>query len=118
VLGLNWDDGVRTVSWATIQIKSGSSTYYWYTWDGWFDGYLDSGHYELKAIEWTDLNEGHQAYSFNLEVSPGQFSTSPDIILYESGIPIPEFPAILPVLFLIFSSSLAILKFKRRGGQG
>ena len=118
VLGLNWDDGVRTVSWATIQIKSGSSTYYWYTWDGWFDGYLDSGHYELTAIEWTDLNEGHQAYSFNLEVSPGQFSTSPDIILYESGIPIPEFPAILPVLFLIFSSSLAILKLKRHEREG
>ena len=59
ILGMNWDDHTRTMSWVTIQIvDSASYQYYWYTWDGWFDGYLNPGPYQVTITEWNQ-NEGH-----------------------------------------------------------
>ena len=90
VLGMNWDDATRTMSWAELQIVDSSSyQYYWYTWDGWFDGYLNPGRYQTTIREWTG-NQGYLPISFVLDVSPGEQSKSLNFIMSESQIPIPE----------------------------
>jgi hypothetical protein len=112
VFGLDWDDAARTMSWASIQITSGSASYNWYTWDGWFDGYLDPGAYQAKLSEWTSRAEGHQTNQFVLNVSAGQSGTE-TIILPESRVAIPEFTGVLPVVFTAFTVALASLRSKR-----
>jgi hypothetical protein len=112
VLGLDWDDATRTMSWASIKIKSGSTTYNWYTWDGWFDGYLDPGTYQARAVEWTSVGEGHQTYDFMLTVSEGQ-SGRETIMLKQTGIAIPEFAGALPVVFATLTLALTGLRFQR-----
>lgn len=112
VFGLDWDDTARTMSWARIQITSGSTTYNWYTWDGWFDGYLDPGAYQAKLSEWTTRGEGHQTNEFVLNVGAGQSSTE-TILLPESRIAIPEFTSVLQVVFMAFIVALAGLRSKR-----
>ena len=96
ILAMNWVNQVREASWIELQFISNSSLYphqqfpnqyYWYSWDGFFDGYLDPGVYQLTVSEWLH-NEGHYAVQLALTVSPGEISTSTTIILQESGIPI------------------------------
>jgi len=113
VLALNWEENTRTASLATLQIVDNSSyQYYWYTWDGWFDGYLDPGTYHVTITEWKN-NEGYAPVSFVLEVTRGQQEASLNFILVESQIPIPEFPTISwSMIFLIVASGF--LKFSRR----
>jgi hypothetical protein len=112
VLGLDWDNAARTMSWASIHITSGSTTYNWYTWDGWFDGYLDPGAYQTKVIEWTSGAEGHQTYQFTLNVSGGQSATE-TISLQESGIAIPEFTGALSSLLMTFTLTITVVGFRR-----
>jgi len=113
VLGLDWDDATRTMSWASIEIKSGSTGYNWYTWDGWFDGYLDPGNYQAKVTEWTSQSEGHRTYEFVLNVSEGQ-SGRATIMLDQSGIAIPEFISALPVVFMTFTLALTGLRSRQK----
>jgi hypothetical protein len=105
VLGLDWNDATRTMSWASVEIRSGSTVDNWYTWDGWFDGYLNPGNYQAKVNEWTSQSEGHRTLEFKLNVSEGQ-SSSATILLDESGIAIPEFTGVLPVVFITFTLAL------------
>lgn len=112
VTGLDWDDAARTMSWANIQIKRGSTTYNWYTWDGWFDGYLDPATYQMNVTEWTNRPEGHQTQEMSLVVSEGQ-KGGPTILLGESGIPIPEFTSALPIAFMTFTVALTVLRSRR-----
>jgi hypothetical protein len=113
VLGLDWDDASRTMSWARIEVKSGSTGYNWYVWDGWFDGYLDPGNYQAKVTEWTSQSEGHRMYEFVLNVSEGQ-SGSVTIMLDQSGIAIPEFTSALPVVFMTFTLALTGLRSRQK----
>jgi hypothetical protein len=89
VLAMNWDDADREASWITLAFTQNSSSYqyYWYTWDGFFDGYLDPGLYQMTITEWIH-NEGHFSQQLAVSVSPGENSKSTTIILEESGIPI------------------------------
>ena len=113
VLGMNWDDATRTLSWASLQIEDNSSyQYYWYTMDGLFDGYLNPGTYQVTIREWVS-NEGYIPISFALNVSPGEQSRSLNFILTESQIPIPEFYASSLVLMLTIAACL-ILRRRRR----
>lgn len=114
VVGLDWNDATRTISWATVQLRSGSTTYNWYTWDGWFDGYLDPGTYQVLVYEWTGQGEGHQANKLELSVSAGQMNGATRVTLDESGIPIPEFPATILVVFAAFTLALATLRTRPR----
>jgi hypothetical protein len=114
VLGMNWDDATRTVSWANLQIEDNSSyQYYWYTWDGWFDGYLNPGSYQVTIREWTG-NQGHLPINFVLNVSPGEQSRSLNFILEESQIPIPELPDVSSVAFVLIIAACLILQRRRR----
>jgi len=89
VLAMNWVNQDREASWITLEFIQNSSSYqyYWYTWDGFFDGYLDPGLYQMTIREWIH-NEGHFSQQLSVSVSPGEVSTSTTIILTESGIPI------------------------------
>jgi hypothetical protein len=111
---MNWDDATRTVSWANLQIEDNSSyQYYWYTWDGWFDGYLNAGSYEVTIREWTG-NQGHLPIKFVLNVSPGEQSRSLNFILEESQIPIPELTDVSSVAFVLIIAACLILRRRRR----
>ena len=114
VLGMNWDDATRTISWANLQIVDNSSyQYYWYTWDGWFDGYLNPGTYQVTIREWSG-SQGHVPISFVLNVSPGEQSSSLSFILEESQIPIPELPDVSSVAFVLIMAAFLILRRRRR----
>jgi hypothetical protein len=95
VLGMNWDDQTRTMSWVTVELVDNSGyQYYWYTWDGWFDGYLNPGSYQATITEWNH-NEGHQQVMFTLNVNPGE-QNALNYILEETQIRIPEL-AVVPL---------------------
>jgi hypothetical protein len=82
------------MSWVTVEIVDSSGyQYYWYTWDGWFDGYLNPGTYQATITEWNH-NEGHQQIMFTLNVNQGEQNDALNYILEESQMPIPELPAI------------------------
>jgi hypothetical protein len=89
VLAMNWVNQDREASWITLAFTQNSSSYqyYWYTWDGFFDGYLDPGLYQMTITEWIH-NEGHFSQQLSVPVSLGENSKSTTIILEESGIPI------------------------------
>ena len=88
VLGMDWDHDVRTMSWASVTFTTSGGSIYWYTWDGFFDGYLDPNNYRATVMEWTSGNEGHLSRSLNIPVSLGQANSITNLVLDESGIPI------------------------------
>jgi hypothetical protein len=114
VLGMNWDQNTRTLSWTSVTFQNDAGKIYWYTWDGWFDGYLDAGNYLTTVTEWTNGNEGHLSRSLNLTVSQGQTGSVTNVILDESGIPIPETSAYPALVLIAFSMSVGALYLSRR----
>jgi hypothetical protein len=112
VLGLDWDNDARTLSWTNIKLKNGSTTENWYSWDGWFDGYLDPGTWQLTATEWTADQQGHQTFQSNIAVSEGEAGTL-TIILPETGIPIPEFSSLFPLAIAAVSLALLCVRLRR-----
>ena len=117
VVGPDWNDAIRTISWASVQFRAGETTQNWYTWDGWFDGYLDPGIYEVSIAEWTDENEGHNSYQSTMAVSSGQVSTATSIVLDLSGKPIPEFLP-FPILAVCIASFLVVVTIERNPKRG
>jgi hypothetical protein len=116
VLGLNWEDDTRTMSWVTVEpVDSSGYQYYWYTWDGWFDGYLNPGTYNVTITEWNH-NEGHQQITFTLSVNQGEQNGALNYILAETQIPIPEFPEALVTLTSAIALAGILLQRKRRKG--
>ena len=115
VLGMNWDDATRTMSWATVEVVDSSGyQYYWYTWDGWFDGYLDPGTYQTTITEWPH-NYGHQQLAFVLNVNPGEQNSALNFILPETQIPIPETTTAPLTIIATIGTALFILRKRKRG---
>jgi len=114
VLGMDWDHDDRTASWTSITFAGQGASLYWYTWDGWFDGYLDPGSYHATFTEWTGANQGHLSRSLDLAVSQGQASSITNVILDESGIPIPEISSYFVLILAAFTASLGGLYFVQR----
>ena len=113
VLGMNWDDQTRTMSWVTVELVDSSGyQYYWYTWDGWFDGYLNPGTYQATITEWNH-NDGHQQVMFTLNVNQGEQNDALNYILEETQIPIPELAAV-PLTTLTVGVAVALLLERRR----
>jgi len=105
ILGMNWDDATRTLSWASLQIVDSSNyQYYWYSWDGWVDGYLNPGRYQVTISEWSN-NAGYWPIKSVLQVSPGQQGAM-NYILTESQIPLLELPT-LPLNLLCLSNNMS-----------
>jgi len=115
VLGMNWDDATRTMSWTTVKIVDSSGyQYYWYTWDGWFDGYLDPGAYQTTITEWNH-NEGHQQLAFILNVNQGEQNSALNFILPETQIPIPETTTAPLTIIATIGTALFVFRKRRRG---
>jgi hypothetical protein len=113
VLGMNWDDQTRTMSWVTVELVDSSGyQYYWYTWDGWFDGYLNPGTYQATITEWNH-NDGHQQIMFTLNVNQGEQNDALNYILEETQFPIPELAAV-PLTILMAGVAVALLLERRR----
>ena len=113
ILGMNWDDETRTMSWVTVEfVDSTGYQYYWYSWDGWFDGYLNPGQYQMTITEWKQ-NEGHLQLTSTLRVNTGERNTALDYILDESQIPIPDLTA-APIVFAISIAAAGLLLVERR----
>ena len=114
VLGMNWDDATRTMSWATVEFVDGSGyQYYWYSWDGWFDGYLNPGSYQATVTEWNH-NEGHQQVAFTLHVNQGEHNNALNFILTESQIPIPELNTVPLTVISAVAATLMVAGRKKR----
>jgi hypothetical protein len=102
------------MSWVTVELVDSSGyQYYWYTWDGWFDGYLNPGTYQATITEWNH-NEGHQQLAFTLNVNQGEQNSALNFILPESQIPIPETPAAPLTMIATIGAILALLRRRRR----
>jgi hypothetical protein len=112
VLGMNWNDATRTMSWVYLQIEDSSGyQYYWYTWDGWFDGYLNPGTYQVTIREWTG-SQGYLPINFALTVTRGEQSRTLSFTMTESHIPIPDsFPS---AFALIIATWLILRRCKPR----
>ena len=119
ILGLNWENDVRTMSWTSLQVvdKSGYQ-YYWYTWDGWVDGYLNPGTYQATITEWA-TNQGHAPIKFVLPVSAGQRARALNFILVESNIPIPEFSTTYLIILSVGIAACLVRvgRLKKRNGS-
>jgi hypothetical protein len=111
--------GLRPGSWIAVSTGSppieGDTAY---TFDGYFDMYLNPGRYIFIVYEWTPGGEGHKALSAEVNVSPGQAAFL-NFHLERSGIAIPEIPgsstpstftAILPLIL----GALLYIEGKRR----
>ena len=114
VLGLNWDNGVRTMSWASVTFAGEGTSLYWYTWDGLYEGYLNPGRYNVTITEWTNANQGHVSQSIDLTVNTGQRSKANDVILEESGIPIPETSTYTTLLLTALTVTLVVVYFGKQ----
>jgi len=115
VLGMNWVDQTRTMSWATVELVDSSGyQYYWYTADGWFDGYLNPGTYQTTITEWKH-NEGHQQLAFTLNVNQGEENSALNFILPETQVPIPETTTAPLIIIATIAAALALLRKRRRG---
>lgn len=113
VHAIDWNGATRTVSWASIELTTGEKSCHWYTWDGWFDGYLDPGQYQAVVREWTAQNEGHNIYQFDLNAGTGQVNRASTIVLNLTGVPIPEARPI-PIIATCF---VGILMAKKIAGK-
>ncbi len=113
VQGLTWSDEFRTMSWAAIEMRGGTRTYLTYTWDGFYDAYLDAGEYSFTVYEWTKAGEGHMPATVSVRVSDGQFQQGLNFYLLRSEVPIPEFRPLLPVI-LAGVGSIWVLRRRKR----
>ena len=114
IVGMNWVDQTRTMSWVTVEfVDSTGYQYYWYTWDGWVDGYLNPGAYNVTITEWK-ISEGHQQIGFKINLSPGERNEAFNFILEESQIPIPELATIPLSIFAVLMITELMVGRKRR----
>ncbi len=70
LLGFTSDNQLRTISWAQVDAKTYSYNVTQYSWDGYYEMYLDPGIYNIAfAIE------GYNTIQTNVSISSGQVST-------------------------------------------
>jgi len=113
VLALTWSDEARSASWIRIQASNNNGlSLVAYSLDGFYDMYLLPGAYSLRVTEWTVRSEGHKVIdTMQVYVSPGQ-QGSVNLVLEESGIPLPEPSAVL-LLSLLLVMSLMVPSMRR-----
>jgi subtilase family serine protease len=102
------------MSWTRLEIVDTSGyQYYWYTWDGWVDGYLDPGTYQATITEWNH-NEGHRQVAFTLNVNQGEQNNALNFILLESQIAIPELTSVPLMVVGAIAAALLVAGRRRR----
>jgi len=76
ILGFNIDDQLRPVSWAEITAETRNYNITQYSWDGYYEMYLDPGSFNI-----TLQSVGYKTIKTNSEIAPGQFSLGLDFQL-------------------------------------
>jgi hypothetical protein len=76
ILGFTIDNQLRPISWARVTAGTTSYNVTQYSWDGYYEMYLDPGTYNI-----TIAIEGYNAFQTNASFSPGQSTTGFDIQL-------------------------------------
>jgi len=109
VYGFTYSNGIRPISWASVEAVGESGTFTVYTYDGYYEMYLSPGSYTLTVTEWPG-GAGHEIASAPITVSEGQLVTGFSFTLEESHIPIPEFPVAAIALISAIAASLYILR--------
>jgi len=109
IVGATFAGDARTISWAQINFTSPTGNETQYSYDGFFEAYLNPGNYHLTVTEWTSRQEGHVTLSSALSVAQGSRAEGMDFFLERSGIPIPE--TINPALFVAFAFGLLVITF-------
>jgi hypothetical protein len=115
ILGLNWSDETRTLSWVRVQASNENLSFTAYSLDGFFDMYLPAGAFSLTVTEWTSRSEGHATTSVPMQVSSGQSLHALNFLLEESSTPIPEWPNGAPIILsLLGALTFASLRISSR----
>ena len=111
-IGSTFDGGVRTISWSQINFTNPSMTETHYSYDGFFEAYLNGGHYNLTATAWTSKGEGYTPISFPITISEGS-KDALNIFMERSGMPIPEVggPNLLLTTTLVLSIATICSRF-------
>jgi hypothetical protein len=107
------------MSWTTVELVDNTGyQHYWYSWDGWFDGYLNPGSYQVTITEWNQT-EGHEQIKLVVNLSPGEQNSALNFILNETQIPIPELATVpLTIITILAASQLLLLKRRKLRGSG
>jgi hypothetical protein len=108
VYGLTTNDEMVPLVWANVTASNSNYHFMAATGEnGTFGMFLPPGNYTL-----TVSSPGFKAYNATLVVSDGS-DLSLTIYLYESGVPIPEFPVQVPTIAMIMILVAAALLTKR-----
>jgi len=76
ILGFTLYNELRTISWAQLDATTDNYNITQYSWDGYYDGYLDPGNYNI-----TISLPGYNTIQTNASLSPGQASAGYDFTL-------------------------------------
>lgn len=107
VYGFDMYDELVPLEWVNVTASNGDYQFVASTGtNGRYEMFLPSGIYNL-----TVSAPGYKSYSSTLAVSNGSASTI-DVYLYESGVPVPEFPAQAFSLLVILGVAAALLTKK------
>lgn len=90
IVGATYEGDVRTISWAQINFTSPNITDTHYSYDGFYEAYLNPGKYNLTVTEWTMIGEGHDTFTYSILVPEGSDMEGLNVFLEHSGIAIPE----------------------------
>ena len=109
IVGATYTDDARTISWAQINFTNPTLTETHYSYDGFYEAYLDPGNYSLIVTQWTSKGEGHYPVSSTITVPEGSELEGINIFMERSGIPIPE--ATVPTLLLTFTIFIITVEY-------
>jgi hypothetical protein len=116
IYGFTWSDELRPFSWGSVVFASaaGNLTFTSYSWDAFYDGYLDPGQYEMSVIAWSPAGQAYTVVKAPVTISDGQSTTGVTFQLERSNIPIPEFSGLAIVFVSALAASLYVLRCKRQ----
>jgi hypothetical protein len=112
VVGSTFDVGARTISWAQINFTNPNITETHYSYDGFYEAYLNGGNYNLTVTAWTNKGEAYRQISFAVTIPDGS-RTSVNIFLDRSGVPIPEVEGTSLLLIPILASAIGTISSLR-----
>jgi hypothetical protein len=112
IYGFTYSNELRTVSWGSVTAvgaQGANATFSSYSWDGFYDMYLDPGSYAF-----TIAVPGYNSVSSSVTISSGQATSGVTFQLERSNIPVPEFTGLAVVAFSALAASVYLLRRRRQ----
>ena len=108
VLGFDMYDQLQPIAWASVYANNGYQTFKASTGGGgYYEMYVPTGIYNVTVVE-----PGYKPYSSSVAVANGS-SSSINIYLQQSHVPVPEFPAGMATIITVATLSAALLAMRR-----